>query len=311
MNKTTIFLMIFGFFASAFSLEIMPTSRYREWTQNAETFPLMITVYTDTSRNQSGAEPLQVLYAIDVSERFAGTVRQEMIMGGRHLVSQLSDQDFFGIIVYSDFARLILPISPIGFTGRERINSLLTELSTERGRDVQPALRMIVDEFEQNQGRRNGGRSLVFSVLGETLEDGFGNSYAPKMIEEMKKLGVQVYTIGYGDDFDEIAAISVAEQTGGRAYFVGRDRADLLRSRFERMAPRIASPVHSSNIEIELMTRDGMEIRRFGDSVYVRRVFLPKLIPGDTANLFFELRNRPRRNSDIEIDFNYENIAMR
>jgi len=312
MKKTITISMILGVWASVFAIEIMATSRYREWTPSAETMPLMLTISTDTTRNNVGAEqPLQVLYAIDVSERFAGNIRQEMIMGGRQLVNQLSDNDFFGIIVYSDFARTILPLSQIGFTGRERINTLLSEISTERGRDVLAALKTIVQEFEQNQGRRNDGRSLVLSVLGETLEDGLGNSYAPQMIAAMKNLGVQVYTIGHGDDFDEIAAISLAEQTGGRAYFVGRERTDLLRSRFERMAPRVAAPVHSSKIEIEFLTRDGIEIRHFQDSVAIKKAYIPKLIHGDSINLFFELRNRPRRNSDVEIDFNYENITMR
>ena len=311
MKKKLIFLTVLGYFASVFALDIRVISRHREWVQDAQTLPIMLTLAADTLRSQTNPEPLQVIFLIDVSERFSGNVRQEIIMGGQQILRRLSDNDFFGIVTYGEFSRTVMPLSQIGFTGRERINDMLSLISTERGRDALSALNITVNEFSQNQGRRSDGKSLVMTVLGETPEDGSGNSYAVRMAAAMKDLGVRVYTVGYGDSFDEIAAISLAEKTGGRASFVDRDRADLLRNRFERTAARVSTATHTTDIEIEFLAREGMEIRHFQDSVPVQRIHIPKLLVGDTINLFFELRNRPRRNSDIEIDFSYENLAMR
>ncbi|MCL1947880.1 MAG: VWA domain-containing protein [Chitinivibrionia bacterium] len=305
-----VILTILTFFATIFGVELRVNPKHKEWTQNAETYPIMLTVYPENTQQQNNVEPLQVLYLIDVSESFVGNVRQETINGGIELVKRLSDADYFGIILYGEYSRTLLPLSAIGFTGRERINTLLSEIGTERRRDPLAALDRVVSEFSQNKGRRSDGKNLVMSVLGSTYEDGEGNSYEKKFTSAMNELGVQVYTIGHGDDFDENAAIMLSEKTGGRAYFAGKDRADLLKNKFEMMFAHITNPVHTKNVDIEFTVRDGIKITNFQDSILSKN-FIPKLVLGDTVNLFFELKNRPKRNSDVDIDFDYENIIMR
>ena len=310
MKNTLAAITVLIFFTSIFAVELRVSSKHKEWTQNAETFPIMLTVYPENTQQQSNVEPLQVLYLIDVSENFVGNARQETINGGIELVKRLTDADYFGIILYGEYSRTLLPLSAIGFTGRERINALLSETGTEKGRDPLAALDRAVLEFTQNKGRRSDGKTLVMSVLGDTYEDGEGNSYEKKISSAMNELGVQVYTIGYGDDFNEDAAIAVSEKTGGRAYFAGKDRADLLKNKFETMFAHITNPAHTKNVDIEFTVRDGIKITNFQDSI-LSQIFIPKLVVGDTVNLFFTLRNRPKRNSDVDIDFDYENIIMR
>jgi len=297
--------------AQVFALEVRINSKYREWSQNDSTFMLMATIYAGSPPPQQ-VEPLQVLYLVDVGDRFAGNVRQEFINGGIELVKRLADTDFFGIILYNEYSFTLLPLSEIGATGRGRINKLLSEISTERRRMRDPlsALERVVAEFTQNEGRRNDGRALVMSVLGETYEDGAGNAYDKKFIEAMNKLDVAIYTIGHGDDFDEDAAISAAEKTGGRAYFVGRDRTDLLENRFESLFSHIVNP-HSKNITIDFATRDGVKLTKIGNTAFLNKVKIPKISTNDTVNLFFEAQNRPRRSSDVDVDFEFDNIAMR
>ena len=309
MKRIAVILIFLA--AQVFALEVRINSKYREWSQNDSTFMLMATIYAGSPPPQQ-VEPLQVLYLVDVGDRFAGNVRQEFINGGIELVKRLADTDFFGIILYNEYSFTLLPLSEIGATGRGRINKLLSEISTERRRMRDPlsALERVVAEFTQNEGRRNDGRALVMSVLGETYEDGAGNAYDKKFIEAMNKLDVAIYTIGHGDDFDEDAAISAAEKTGGRAYFVGRDRTDLLENRFESLFPHIVNP-HSKNITIDFATRDGVKLTKIGNAAFLNKVKIPKISTNDTVNLFFEAQNRPRRSSDVDVDFEFDNIAMR
>ncbi|MDR0303935.1 MAG: VWA domain-containing protein [Chitinispirillales bacterium] len=309
MKNIMIISVIMVFAVCTFPLEIRLNSKYKEWSDSDTSFGFLATVYTDDQRSQQ-AEPLQVLYMIDVSKNFTGNVRQEFINGGMKLVQQLSDNDYFGIILYGEYSRTLLPLSQIGFVGREKIYSLLSELSTEKGRDPLSALEKAVSEFSQNEGRRCDGKSLVMTVLGETDEDGEGNSYDKKMISAMNNLGVQVYTIGHGDDFNEDAAISTAEKTGGRAYFTGKDRADLLGGKFNLIFAHIINPINTRNVEIEFATRDGIKITNFKDSV-LSKIFIPKLVIGDTVNFFLEMKNRPKKGGDIDVDFDYENVAIR
>ena len=309
MKRIAVILIFLA--AQVFALEVRINSKYREWSQNDSTFMLMATIYAGSPPPQQ-VEPLQVLYLVDVGDRFAGNVRQEFINGGIELVKRLADTDFFGIILYNEYSFTLLPLSEIGATGRGRINKLLSEISTERRRMRDPlsALERVVAEFTQNEGRRNDGRALVMSVLGETYEDGAGNAYDKKFIEAMNKLDVAIYTIGHGDDFDEDAAISAAEKTGGRAYFVGRDRTDLLENRFESLFSHIVNP-HSKNITIDFATRDGVKLTKIGNAAFLNKVKIPKISTNDTVNLFFEAQNRPRRSSDVDVDFEFDNIAMR
>jgi len=309
MKKSITVLALAFFAASSFSLEVRMFSKHKEWAAGDTSFGIFATIYTDNQQPQQ-IEPLQVLYVIDVSQGFTGNVRQEFINGGIGLVQRLADKDYFGIIIYSEYSRTLLPLSEIGFTGRDKIYSMLSEIRTERGRDPLSALDKAVSEFSQNDGRRNDGKSLVMTVLGETNEDGEGNAYDKKMISAMNRLGVQVYTVGYGDDFNEDAAISVAERTGGRAYFAGRDRTDLLKNRFTSLFAHITNPINTKNAEIEFLTRDGIKITNFKENA-LNKIAIPKLVIGDTINLFFEVKNRPRKSSDIDIDFDYENTAMR
>ena len=309
MKNTTIFLILFFAAAQIFALDIRIGARHKEWSQNDSTFTLVATIFTDDTPPQQ-IDPLQVIYLIDVSERFAGNVRQEFINGGMEIVKRLADTDFFGIVLYNEYSRTLLPLSEIGSTGRDRINNLFLEINAERRlRDPLSALERVVSDFSQNKGRRSDGRSLVMTTLGDSFEDGHGNAYDKRFIEEMKKLGVAIYTIGHGDDFDEDAAISAAEKTGGRAYFAGRERVDLLKNRFELLAQKITTP-HSKNISIDFITRDAITPACFGDSILMN-VKIPRISTNDTINLFFEARNRPRRSSDIDFDFQYDNIAMR
>jgi hypothetical protein len=309
MKKNTTIILIMFFFASVFAAELRINSKHREWVQNNETFPFMITVYPNAPNTQQNPAPLQVLYAIDVSERLVGSIRQEFINGGIELVRRLADTDYFGIILYSEYSRTLLPLSEIGTVGRNRINSLLSEISTERGRDPLSALERIVSEFSQHQGRRNEGKSLVLTILGEADEDGEGNQYAKHLVAAMKELDVTIYTVGHGDDFNEDAAIYAAERTGGRAYFTGRDHHGQLRNRFEALFKHINAP-NTKNINIEFLARDGVKITNFGDTV-LSNVRIPKISENDTVYLFFEAHNRPRRNSDVDVDFDFENVAIR
>ena len=250
------------------------------------------------------------MYLIDVSERFAGNVRQEFINGGIELEKRLADTDYFGIIVYSEYSRTLLPLSEIGSTGREKINTILSEISTEKGRGPLSALDRVVSEFSQNQGRRSDGRSLVLSVLGETLEDGNGNFYDKKFVEALQNFGVAIYTMGHGDDFEEDAAISAAEATGGRAYFVGRERSDNLKIRFDLLTLKITNP-NTKDIRIDFSTRDGIKLANFGDSVIFNEVNIPRISANDTVNIFINALNRPKKTSDIDVDYEYLDIAMR
>jgi len=309
MKIITALIVFICFAANSFSMELRMFSKYKEWAASDTSFGIFATIYTDNQKPQQ-IEPLQVLYMIDVSQDFTGSVRQEFINGAIGLVQRLSDNDYFGIIIYSEYSRILLPLSEIGFTGRDNIYSMLSDIRTEKGRDPLSALEKAVSEFSQNEGRRCDGKSLVMTVLGETDEDGAGNAYDKKMISAMNKLGVQVYTIGYGDDFNEDAAISVAEKTGGRAYFAGKDRTDLLKNRFIPLFAHITNPINTKDVEIEFLTRDGIKITNFKEKV-LNKITIPKLVIGDTVNLFFEVKNRPKKSSDIDVDFDYENTAIR
>lgn len=292
-----------------FALDVVVNSKTKEWSQNDSTFTLVASVYADGNSLQQ-VEPLQVLYLIDVSELFAGNVRQEFINGGIELVKRLADTDYFGIVVYSEFSRTLLPLSEIGSTGRERINTILSEISTEKGRDPLSALDRVVAEFSQNQGRRSDGRSLVMSVLGETNEDGNGNFYDKKFVEELQNFGVAIYTIGHGDNFEEDAAISASETTGGRAYFVGKERTDNLKIRFDLLTLKITKS-HTKDIRIDFTTRDGIKLADFGDSIIFSEVKIPRISANDTINIFINALNRPKKASDIDIDYEYMDIAMK
>jgi hypothetical protein len=302
-------LILLALASKIFALDVTVSSKHKEWSQNDSSFLLMASVFTNSTSPQQ-RDPLQVLYLMDVSERFAGNVRQEFINGGIELVKRLADTDFFGIVIYSGYSRTLLPISEIGSTGRERIYSLLSETGTERGRDPLSALDRVVSEFSQNQGRRSDGRTLVMSVLGETLEDGNGNYYDKKFVEEMKKFNISIFTMGHGDDFEEDAAISAAEATGGRAYFVGRDRTDMLKSKFDLLTLKIIHP-HTKDIRVNFLTRDGIQLGNFGEAAVLNEVNIPRISANDTVNLFIEATNRPRRSTDIDIDYEYLDIAMR
>lgn len=303
------FLILIALASIIFAVDVRINSKHKEWSQNDSTMILLTTVFTDATAPQQ-RDPLQVLYMLDVSERFAGNVRQEFINGGIELVKRLSDADYFGIVVYSEYSRTILPLSEIGSTGRDRINTLLSEISTERGRDPLSALERVTSEFSQNEGRRSDGRTLVISVLGETYEDGKGNLYDKKFVEEMKKLNVSIYTVGQGDDFEEDAAISAAELTGGRAYFAGKDRAEVLKTKFDLLTLKITNP-HTKDIRINFVTRDGVKLANFGGSALSDDIIIPGISINDTVNLFIEAQNRPKRTNDIDIDYEYLDIAMR
>ncbi len=309
MKQLLIFIVLLMLPLSAF--EMNTDIKYTGWPSSDSTLDAVIEISAD-SVDAVNRNIIQVMYVIDISEASAGRVRQGLIEGGKKIVNALRDGDRFGIVVYSEYARTLLPMVAIDSVQKITAIDLLERINTESGRNLSNAMTDVNREFSLRAGENTDGRFLIVSSLGTMTAGETGDELKRELLSGTSKDSIDyvLYTVGYGNKFDEDLMISAAEDAGGQAFFVPQDRPDSLVSIFEEISDNITSPV-IRDIDIYINFPDSdIEACHFGtDSVISNPYRVHQLSKGETYRLLLTLKNRPERSASFDVEVEYHSIV--
>lgn len=158
-----------------------------------------------------GADIVEV---IDVS----GSMRGEKLVQAKNaaelLVALTTDIDQIGIVRFSTSADTVFPLSPATPENRETAKAQIRSLTVIANTSIGAGLLKALEQYQSN-GSPTKRDTIVLLSDGRETADPRWNDVRQDVIES----GVEIYTIGLGDDADPALLQQIASATGGQFFF--------------------------------------------------------------------------------------------
>jgi Ca-activated chloride channel family protein len=156
--------------------------------------------------------PIHAAIAIDVSASMEPSLAQAQAAALQFLQGTIRPRDRAEVITFNDH-----PMLAVKFTRDvQELSGGLAGLKAERGTALYDSLIFSFYTFNGLKGRR------ALLLLSDGRDEGSRFSFE-ECLEFARRAGVTVYAIGLGDDVEKRKLSRIAEETGGRAFFLKRD----------------------------------------------------------------------------------------
>lgn len=156
--------------------------------------------------------PIHAAIAIDVSASMEPSLAQAQAAALQFLQGTIRPRDRAEVITFNDH-----PMLAVKFTRDvQELSGGLAGLKAERGTALYDSLIFSFYTFNGLKGRR------ALLLLSDGRDEGSRFTFE-ECLEFARRAGVTVYAIGLGDDVEKRKLSRIAEETGGRAFFVKRD----------------------------------------------------------------------------------------
>lgn len=187
----------------------------------------------DSTNGEDGMEPHRTdfVFVMDESGSMSGSPISHSQSAAKRFVAALLDGDRAGLVGYDSSANLRQGLTD----DHDALNRSIESLSAGGGTDTEAGLRTGLQHLEQD-GMENRSQVIIL------LSDGRSNSdsYPRSVAEDAADRGVQISTVGLGNNIDENELQDIADITGGDYYHVA-DEEDLPET-FERVAENQSEP---------------------------------------------------------------------
>ena len=212
-----------------------------EITENAKVF------IADSNTMVTGIST-EIMFVIDnsgsmyskdeIAESSENDVDFERLSTAKKMIDKLKGDYKFGAGKFTfEYTELASMTSDKEFV-KNKIESVKTMTEKFSGTYIGEALSGGLQQFT-NSNTNGARRYLILLTDGKDTEDveGYDRDKTKNAIEEAKRKGVKVYTIGLGQEIDQEALANIAAQTSGKYYYAVN--ADVLNSLFEIIASQI------------------------------------------------------------------------
>ncbi len=178
--------------------------------------------------------------------------------------------DYFNVVAYASRSQILIP--PTLGKERKRLQQTARELEYLKLGDethLAEGMALALRELRQASDRQYAPRLVL-------LTDGYTRNVKEcfELARQARKSGIKLSTMGIGIDFNEELLISLADLTGGNAYFI--ETPEQLPEAF-RKELGAALRISYRNVEVKVLLAQGVELRR------VHRV-LPELSDFDKGS---------------------------
>mgnify|MGYP001228365188 CR=1 FL=1 len=172
-------------------------------------------------------------------------------------VKALRRDDFCGLVAFAGSARRLAPISPASKT-HDLMKAVERLAQIDLGDETRLAagLSLAVKELTS---RGRSGRGAVRRIV--LLTDGFAldETDALRWGQQAASASISISTMGLGGDFNEDLLLTLAETSGGNAYFI-EEPADIPEAFANEL--KASQSVALRDLELKLRLYGGVELRR-------------------------------------------------
>lgn len=207
------------------------------------------------------------------------------------VVDALSERDRLAVIEYDDRISVLWPSAPV--ESKRLIKRRIDALTPRGNTDLTGGMMEGVDAVRQRLDREEITRVML-------LSDGLANHGITdprairRLVQEAKRDGVRISTLGLGADYNEDLMQAIAENGGGRYYFIENPNqmAEIFRQELDALFTTVALDVNCRFERSDLVRR--VEVFGFpsSGSSSKTRIDLEDFYGGETRSLLLRLSLR-------------------
>ena len=279
---------------------------YKSWVESDTSMIGGITIETPANTTND-RNPLQVLLLVDVSQSMMGEALQNAKKSALTVVKHLMDKDIFGLITYSGYGKVLIPMQPLNSNNRNSVIRDISRLKHENKRNLSEGLKKTFEQFERYKGQRSLGKYIFLLTNGNANDGVTETSQLLTMAESFSHQNkVSFSTFGYNRNFDSEFLISLAQQTWGHAYYIDESNVQNMSDYFQKEITRI-NDISVQNLYIEIKTPSVSSIKNVNGGVLTDEgtIFVGNFQANIKKNVVFEIAGRPDRRKELLINIRY------
>ncbi|HLT35878.1 MAG TPA: VWA domain-containing protein, partial [Enhygromyxa sp.] len=167
-----------------------------------------------------GFEPLNLAVVIDHSGSMKGQRERNALDAAAGMIRRLRDGDTVSVVAYSDQAQIIVPVTTVSSTTRERII-----IDMQDGMAGKPSGHTCIScgvelGMRTLSGRRAGIDRMLLLSDGEANRGVQDEAGIRTIARQARNRGATISSIGVDVDYNERILAAIARESNGRHYFV-------------------------------------------------------------------------------------------
>jgi len=202
------------------------------------------------------AAPLNLCFVLDRSGSMAGEKIENLRKAVQLVIDQLDPTDIVSIVIFDDRADVLVPATPA--TDKNALKAKVNSITDRGGTEMSKGMMLGIQELQKHLTPDRVSR-MVLLTDGQTYGD---EDECQKLANQLKEMGVPLYALGLGEDWNEDLLDALANATkslGGFSEFIERPEQILQHFQF---AVRSAKRVVARNAYLTLKLAQGIAPRQ-------------------------------------------------
>jgi Ca-activated chloride channel family protein len=166
-------------------------------------------------RSATARPPVNLALLVDTSGSMEGRAIADARAASLALIGSLSAQDRIAVVVFNSKAEVLLPSTKLDDADTKDLRAKISAMKATGTTDMASGLRMAVDEVSRNLDREGVNRVVL-------VGDGVPNDDRQilNIASDASARGISITALGLGNDYDETLMGRIAQQSGGRFFYV-------------------------------------------------------------------------------------------
>jgi Ca-activated chloride channel homolog len=166
-------------------------------------------------RSATQRPPVNLALLVDTSGSMDGRAIADARAASLALVASLAPDDRIALIVFNSKADVLLPSTRLEDTSAKELRSKIEGMKATGTTDMSSGLRLAIDQVKRNLNHEGVNRVVL-------VGDGVPNDdrQITALVSDAAAHGVSITALGLGNDYDPMLMGRIAQQSGGRFFYV-------------------------------------------------------------------------------------------
>ena len=170
---------------------------------------------TARKRSATARPAVNLALLVDTSGSMEGRAIADARAASLALIGSLAPEDRLAVVVFDSKAEVLLPSTRLADADRKDLEQKIQGMKANGTTDMASGLRMAIDEVTRNLAKEGVNRVVL-------VGDGVPNDdrHILSLVAQASSQGISITALGLGNDYDETLMGRIAQQSGGRFFYV-------------------------------------------------------------------------------------------